>query len=199
MPLAAAPDALTVPTWLGALATVGLFIGAGFTVYYARHAFLKQSAEFDDQRETNKKLAAAAELQVDELRESLAERKRQAVERRSAQASRVFAWQERRPALESTDPGPAETSGLIFAHVRNASDQPVYDLQFRWLFKERARPFKTTQTEAPLGPGAARKIEFRGHPDIGLDQFSVAVCFRDAAGVTWLRRPNGYLEELAAD
>ena len=115
--------------------------------------------------------------------------------RRLAQASRVFAWQERRQSLPGTDPGPAETSGLIFAHVKNASDQPVYDVEFRWLLKERARPYQTARTEAPLGPGAEREIEFKGHPDIGLDMFSVAVCFRDASGVSWLRRPNGHLEE----
>ncbi|SRR6266581_2240124 len=35
---------LTVPTWIGALATAVLAGGAGFTVYYAKQAFGKQSS-----------------------------------------------------------------------------------------------------------------------------------------------------------
>ena len=135
-----------------AIAVLALF--AFITAYYARKAFLKQSKELSDQasmlevqseqRKVNAEQIRVRGLQAAELRESLAERKREADERRRAQAARVFIWQEYRegnPGQYEAPPdyiallGPlphGESRPLMVAHVKNTSDQPVYDLMVRW-------------------------------------------------------------------
>jgi hypothetical protein len=185
-----------------AVATAVLAAGAIITAIFAVRAFIKQADELTtlqsqagDQGKTNARLREAAELQAQELKESLEERKREAAGRRSAQASRVFAWEERLLALGSGENLPADTSGVLIAHVRNASDQAIYDLEYRWLIADRPHPYNTSRINHPLGPGEEYKVEFRCPPDKGLDRFSVAVFFHDAFGIPWLRRPNGDLEE----
>ncbi len=54
-----------------------------------------QRLQFDEQRQVNARQAEVSDLQAAELRESLDERKREAYERRRAQASRVFIEEER--------------------------------------------------------------------------------------------------------
>jgi hypothetical protein len=58
-----------IPTWISAIATIGLLIGAIITAKYAIKAFGKQSQQLEDQREINK-------LQARDLESSLEERKR---------------------------------------------------------------------------------------------------------------------------
>src|SRR5258706_15912286 len=93
-------------TWTSTIATAGLLILAIITAIFAIKAFGKQADEVKtvkkqaaDQRAGNEKLAAAADLHVQDLQASLAERKREAAERERAaaelhraQASRVFLW-----------------------------------------------------------------------------------------------------------
>ena len=43
-----------IPTWVTAIATMGLLIGAIITARYAIKAFRKQSEELEEQREINK-------------------------------------------------------------------------------------------------------------------------------------------------
>jgi uncharacterized protein YoxC len=80
---------LTVPTWIGAIATVVLAVGAIVTVYYARKAFLEQAEEvrtlksqleeqsrgaglierqLREQQDFNEKQAPVLKLQAQELR-----------------------------------------------------------------------------------------------------------------------------------
>ena len=81
---------LAVTTWIGAIATALLAVGAGSTVYYARKAFTAQSQQLSGQQEINR-------LQAQEIRESLAERKRDREQRRRAQAAQVFTWPDETP------------------------------------------------------------------------------------------------------
>lgn len=75
-----------IPTWVTAIATMGLLIGAIITARYAIKAFRKQSEELEEQREINK-------LQAQDLEESLKERKRLRQVAEREQANDVgFAW-----------------------------------------------------------------------------------------------------------
>jgi len=89
---------------IAAIATAVLAVFAIITAWYARRAFLKQSQEvrdqaemlriqaeqFAEQRKINERQTEVLALQAADLRESLEERKRDALERRRAQASQVF-------------------------------------------------------------------------------------------------------------
>ena len=79
-----------IPTWITGIATTGLLIGAIITARYAIKAFGKQSEQLEDQRKINAKQTTVLALQAKELGESLEERKREAEQRKSAQAVRVF-------------------------------------------------------------------------------------------------------------
>lgn len=217
--------ATDVPGWITAIATAGLLVGAIVTAIYAVRAFRKQSQEvsvieqqvkdqqevtnqqakllevqsgqldlqrqqLDDQRHLNAKQSEVLELQADELRESLVERKREAAEQRKAQASMVFIWQ----YAESMPPrGPTVT-----AHVRNISDQPIYNPELRWHRGTAGHGDPNPEPLPTIMPGdeIARGRQFP--PDTNMDVSGAVVRFTDAAGVRWLRRPDGYLNEFPA-
>lgn len=207
---------LLVATWVTGGATAVLAIGAGFTVYYARQAFMKQSAELEDQRETNKKLAAAAELQTEELRASRTQREREAEEIRRAQASKVNAWFGSRldggtvfygsdGPLTMTPPIP--TWGAI---IRNDSDLPVLSVQASFYFVAAESPAAENWTAAIRGtelkrirvipPHSERFIEIpedirSKHPDCSDAVYAAGIEFTDAAGIRWERDPYGALKE----
>ena len=67
---------LLVATWIGALATVGLLVGAGITAWYARKAFREQSHE--------------VALLQEQVKNQQSDRTREAADRRKAQAAKVF-------------------------------------------------------------------------------------------------------------
>jgi hypothetical protein len=90
-------------TWIGALATFGLLVGAGFTVYYARKAFREQSD------------------QITFLKEQA---ERDVQQRRRAQAAQVYIFI---PSGQLT-----EATAELTARIHNASQQPVYDLRMTW-------------------------------------------------------------------
>jgi hypothetical protein len=100
-----------------------------------------QRHQLDDQRQANARQAEVLRLQVDELRESLEERKREAEGRRRAQASKVFVWQ------DHIKDGPMGAMTAT-AHAKNRSEQPVYDLLFIW--HDDCRPVTKTQRLRPL-------------------------------------------------
>lgn len=164
-----------------AVATAVLAVFAIVTAVFAFLAFRKQSAEvatlqqqFDDQRKVNK-------LQARELQESLAQRKREADERHRAQASRVFIW----VALD-----PAYSDPIATAHLKNSSDQPIYDLDISW------RPGGSREFDQPLMPG--EELTDRIPVPDGADPawYSADAYFRDATGTSWRARPDGIVEEV---
>jgi hypothetical protein len=153
--------ALDVPTWITAIATVGLLVGATITAIYAAKAFGKQAKE------------------VGIL---VAQSQREAAERRQAQAARVFVGA----------PQPAQPNAGTVPHAKNASDLPIYDAQF-WY------DGTGTLNSDALGmimPG--KKISGSGSVIFSAREQAVSgviLTFIDAAGVRWIRMPDGALDE----
>jgi hypothetical protein len=87
---------------VSAVATVLLFVGAVFTVFYARSAYREQCRQ-------TRFLQEQADRDIGQ--------------RRRAQASEVFAWVEKRPFDGKDDDLRA------LACIRNTSRQPVYDIE----------------------------------------------------------------------
>jgi Phage integrase family len=121
-------------------------------------------------------------LQATELRESLEERKRESAERYRAQATRVFTG-----ARWHAGEGQPDYFSL---RVVNVSDFPAYDAQV-WYSVEPSSPLDL----GTVLPGESTDVE-RGSGWSGFrsaqEAIQIAVLtFRDAAGVRWLRMPDG--------
>ena len=197
MSLSAAPDPLTVPTWIGAIATVILALGAIITAIFAVLAWRNQSAEVSLQRKELERVAA---------------------DRRRAQASRVFIWHDVKPGEDAVqihamgpdaqnltiEQWPDSTLNtqiwLIVIHVRNTSEQPTYDLMLRW--RTGSADWKGPEQWPFLEPDAneehARYAAVPGTEPMNTEQLDAVLEFRDAAGVRWLRRIDGELQEQQA-
>jgi hypothetical protein len=155
-------------------------------------------AQLDDQRKASAAQAEVFELQAAELRDSLEERKREAERRYRAQASAVFVAQQ---FLQEGTLLPGASNGVagpaVTAYVRNTSGQPVYDAELYW---RRGSAGWGEPNPEPLGtvmPATeiARTREFSR--DTNMDVSGAVLRFTDAAGVRWVRRPDGYLGEQA--
>ena len=210
--------------WITAAATAVLAIGAIFTALYAAAAFRKQSAELTtlqaqaaDQQQTNEKLSAAAELQAEELRASIAEREREAAERRRAQASQVNAWFGSRLTGGTTFYGPdgprqtvppLPTWGAI---ITNESALPILDVAVSFHFI--AADSSSSEAWQPayrggipeririIPPHAERFNEIPADIKDKIDTcddntYVVSIEFTDAAGNRWERDPRGALRAL---
>lgn len=93
-----------IPTWITAIATVGLLAGAIVTAVYVIRAFREQSKavrdqaailrvqshQLTEQRKINEKQIVVLEFQANERRESREEREREAAQRKKDQAAKVF-------------------------------------------------------------------------------------------------------------
>jgi hypothetical protein len=144
----------TFPGWIAAIATVGLLIGAVVTAYYAKQAFGKQSDQLEDQRTVNKKQTSVLKLQQLELQASLEQRKRDQLQRRSAQASQVFVYLLTNPAeddlraaaaqMDAAIRGGNTSTTLLVAQFVNRSDRPIYDIAAQGLTDD--GPFGEPQT-----------------------------------------------------
>src|SRR5260370_150316 len=186
-----------------AVGTGGVALFAIITAWYARKAFRGQSQEvgllqqqLDDQRQINARQAEVAELQAQELRDSLDERKRDAAARKRAQASRVFLSEYRSdPRAEIKHPA----SDGIVVQAENTSEQPIYDVEFRW--HRGSAPWGEPDCFRQMLPGERRdsnRMLPADLPDyVDRSVFGAVLRFRDASGVLWLRRPGGELNELA--
>jgi len=147
------------------------------------------------------------DLQARELRGSLARLESEAADRGRAQASSVLFWEERLAADPAVTPAVGyakaakamhgeQDQPVIVAHVKNNSPLPVGHLEFRWLLG-------TVQIGQPehldqLLPGTEERITRPVDPGDGEQRFGPVLTFRDAAGATWQRKPDGSLEELPA-
>lgn len=157
---------LIFATQLTAVATAVLAVFAFVTAWYARRAFLKQSQEVSDQaemlkvqseqlteqRKLNKEQTRVLALQAEELHKSLAEREREAEQRRRAQAGRVFVSQQSYiSSYISVDPEPIEVDSRgevipdepdctrVEVAVINSSDQPIYEAELLWRYGSASR------------------------------------------------------------
>lgn len=109
--------------------------------------------------------------------------RRDAEERRRAQAAQVFTWVETNTAANDVS---SSDSGVI-VHVSNSSQQPVYDVV----------------VTLPAGIESLRlllpkeQFTLRGDDPIPADShFSVQLTFRDTAGLRWRTSSEGGLNEL---
>ena len=139
-----------------------------------------------------------AALQAQELRESLDERKREAEERRRAQASRVFIHEERLDADPRVSQAEravrrGQLQPVVVAYVMNTSQQPVYNVLISWHLGTEP---KGQYPLMPLMPGAEDKDTRPVPPDAKPEMFGAVAFFRDASGVTWRTRPDGQLDEI---
>ena len=139
-----------------------------------------------------------AALQAQELRESLDERKREAEERRRAQASRVFIHEERLDADPRVSQAEravrrGQLQPVVVAYVMNTSQQPVYNVLISWHL---GTDPKGQYPLMPLMPGAEDKDTRPVPPDAKPEMFGAVAFFRDASGVTWRTRPDGQLDEV---
>ena len=151
-----------------------------------------QGEQLDDQRKVNADQAKVLKLQADELRESLAARQRAAEEQRKAQASKVFIVE---AEGLSRPPSGSPAVPFVVARAVNSSDQPVYDVEFYW---RRGSAGHGEPNPEPLGillPGEReeKSRDFPGETNMAVS--GAILRFRDAAGVRWIRRPDGRLRE----
>ena len=207
---------LIFATQLAAVGTAVLALFAIITAVFAFLAFRKQSKEVkdqadmlrvqserlevyrkqvDEQRRTSTEQMKVLGLQAAEIRASLAER-------RSAQASKVFIWTEVGPdprisQAERAVRGPADD--VITANVKNASDRPIYSAELLW------DDGSSALSDIAVRSGAKRlarvlmpDADDTGTRDTGPDARAVVLRFRDAAGFSWLRGPEGELLDLSA-
>lgn len=199
---------MSFPHW-GDVPTWALFVGAVFTVFFARKAFNAQSQQLSDQQEINKRLAEVLPLQARELSESIDERKRENENQRRAQANKFAAW------FGYTSIGLEEGPPLMAgwgAKIRNASDLPILDVATSFYFVSdpgNGQPWtpidRGHQMERILviPPGEERFVKM---PDvirnmiktIGPDVYVVGIEFTDAAGNRWERDARGALKDRSA-
>lgn len=216
---------LVVATQVSAVATAVLAAFAIVTAVFAILAFRKQSAEvatlqgqardqseqlglqrtqLDEQRKINEKQTSVLELQAQELRESLDERKREAEQRHQGQAARVTAWLD---LAQSSDPDLAARAGFG-AYIRNASDLPVFDVRAFFFFVDEIQPGGDWQPAARGGPvervrvlppredrwvGMPEKVRGMFPGEVTKRSCVVGIEFTDAAGNKWERDPRGAL------
>jgi hypothetical protein len=159
---------------LTAIGTLGLAVLALATAIVAGLAFWKQSQEVDTLAEQNK---------------------RDIEERRRDQASRVFVH------TEMTSPEKQPAQGIqraLIAHVKNSSQQPVYELTVTW-------PDRYARADEPdyltvLMPEEQRDFT-RNLPPNTLPRHprplsGILVEFRDRNQLWWRTSPDGRLEEV---
>ena len=183
-----------IPTWITAIATIGLLAGAIVTAVYAIRAFrgqaemLKlQSEQLEEQRKINAEQTRVLALQAEELRESFAERKREALERRNAQGAQTHL------VLKAIHENGALGGPVIEATLVNAAErqQPAYDAKLYWHLGPDS--YGTPNPE-PLGTilNWEKESRTRAFPR-GADPAAcgAVLSFRDAFGADWVKTPDG--------
>ena len=135
-------------------------------------------------------------IQRRQLREQQDVLEREATDRRRAQASRVFIWLERHSDIRV---GQAQVAAgairgeWINLHVKNSSDQPVYDAEVRWHLGSPANYLASTPLPV-LMPGEDAEAS-RPVPQVDPGRLGATLRFRDANQVRWNRYPDGQLFE----
>jgi hypothetical protein len=178
---------LTIATWTGAIATVVLAVGAGFTVYYARKAFREQSEE-----------VGLLQKQAEREQE---DRRQEAESRRRAQAALVYVVLEYQAEQihRNYAGGGIMTPGrpsMVTATVHNTAERPIYGLRVQWVTGVPGVPDGSEHHLGTLGPRSevAGGIDVQGL--VELEKIELAAFFRDAAGLSWTLLPDGQLEQV---
>jgi hypothetical protein len=186
---------LSVPTWIAAIATVVLAVGVVAAAAVARKALSAHVRQLAAQHELTRQLAEAMELQSQNLRLALDERRR-------AQACQVFIDLQRMGTAESSGQDLASGTAHVAATVHNNSHLPIYDLYVIWLLgtTRMGRP----DPAARLLPGqqvcferAHEPASGDGSPGSDPEALTAFLTFRDAAGVRWTVREDGTLSDIS--
>lgn len=152
-----------------------------------------QRQQLEDQRAASARQAEVLDLQAVELHESLDDRKREAARQRRAQATYVFITESKSP--ERHLGGSKPTTPLITAGVKNSSNEPIYGAELRWYLGSSGYGEPSPEPLGVLLPGADEKRSRKYPQGADLDQCGAVLRFSDAAGFSWLRYSNGFLEE----
>jgi hypothetical protein len=150
---------------LTAVATLALAVLALLAAALAGLAFWKQSQEVGLLLEQNR---------------------REAEDRRRAQAVMVYLWQ------DANLTGDQSLTGVRLS-LRNTSNQPVYDLRIGWLLHG---GFFTHARRPVLMPGADTRTELDYITGATTGKAAAVALFRDRAGVWWRTWTNGRYEEV---
>ncbi|HEX7993842.1 MAG TPA: hypothetical protein VF506_07960 [Streptosporangiaceae bacterium] len=183
---------LTAPTWIAAIATVVLAIGVLAAAVFARKALSAHVRQLAAQHDLTRQLAEAIELQSQNLRMALEERRR-------SQACQVFIELKRTGSAKAP-----KAAGLVAATVHNNSRQPIYDLYVIWLLG-------TTRLGKPdpaarLLPGEQVCFERSPEPADGdapdsaaasTESLTAFLTFRDTAGIRWTVREDGTFSDIS--
>lgn len=156
--------------------------------------------QLEEQRKASVAQSDVLRLQAEELQESLDQRKLQAELGRGYQARRVFLTEESSGG-RTRGQGSGEIRGIgtkppsVTAATHNTSDQPIYDAELRWHTGSAGHGEPNPEPIGTLLPGAIHP-RTRSFPDgTNLQVSGTVLRFRDAAGVIWMRRPDGGLTE----
>jgi hypothetical protein len=160
-------NSVLVATWVTAGATIGLFVAACVTAFFALTAWFTQ--------------LGALVTQFMELSVLIRQAQADSHVHRRAQAAKVFIW------LDTAEPSDDLVASRMMVYVTNSSQQPVYDVDvilplgpehIAHLMPEAQRTFQDIDTKV-------------------VDGTSMVSCtFRDAAGLRWLTTSTGGLTEL---
>ena len=125
----------------------------------------------------------ALRKQTQEVGLLLEQNRRDSDERRRGQAARVF-------LAAPSDQGPP-----VSPRARNASDFPVYDTKF-WYVNPGSDDLSASDYLGTIMPGDISSPRHR----FSAEAFKyTALTFRDAAGIHWVRWPDGALQEVSRE
>jgi cbb3-type cytochrome oxidase subunit 3 len=217
-----APMSVDLSGEISAIATAALALFAVITAVFAFLAYRKQdkevtdqaamlkvqSEQLEEQRKINAEQTQVLALQASELAESLSERKREAEQRRRAQATQIFISQQHKPwssflivTGSDNEGNPQWEMGGEPDHTRaevavvNTSDQPIYNTQLRWYRGSAGHGDPNPETLGTVMPGSKAGHTREFPLDTNMDDSGANLRFRDAAGIMWIRRLDGGLEE----
>jgi hypothetical protein len=125
--------------------------------------------------------------------------------RKQSEAASVAA-EERRQADEISSWIVDHSEGHATARISNASTQPVYSAVLaEALLDPDGRTSKLAQpyghrVSVTVGPPGSYSVDLHPVPfSMGRHTTGIELAFRDQAGVSWVRGPDGRLKRLAAD
>ena len=192
-----------IATWVSALATVGLFLGAAIAAHAAGKTFRLQSKQVDiletrlkDQQALNRQEINVLQLQAQDLQTSIQQK-------RGAQARRILVWQDHLPqdpnlpqAAVRTAVTGVKPSPVIALYVENASAEPVRFVTISWYRGN--RPVGNPEQAIPvLNPNLGQPVEIiKEASSDDLVLWGAVVEFTDAGDIRWSRRAeDGELRE----
>jgi hypothetical protein len=156
----------------------------------------------EEQRMANAEQTEALRLLAEGLKAPLEQGAREAAQRQRAQAAKVFVWEERMshdPRISQAQRAVqgGQPQSAITAHVKNSSDQPVYEVMLVW--HTGSARWGDNDNLGTLMPGheAKRTREIPPLPDyVDPAVWGAVAFFRDAIGTWWRARPDGQLDDI---